>query len=171
MMIKTVLFTVLTIVSMLTECYDIYVDYSEYKPVLMTREELEKSISYSPPKEMVQPGKIYLKGDTIFINEKYKGIHVIDNSDPENPKNIGFIVIPGCMDISMKNNVLYADNSVDLIAISLSEGLNQLNVTKRLRETFPELTPPDNRILQSQYLKENRPVNTLIVGWEKITDE
>jgi hypothetical protein len=170
-MIKTVLITVLTIVSMLTECYDVYVNYSEYKPVLMTREQLEKSIAYSAAREMVQPGKIFIKGDTIFINEKYKGIHVIDNSNPENPKNIGFIIIPGCMDISMKNQVLYADNSVDLIAINLSKGLNRLNVTERLRETFPELTPPDNRVLQSQYLKGNRPANTLIVGWEKITDE
>ena len=170
-MIKTSIIIIFTLISLLTECYDIYVNYSDYKPILMTREQLEKSVSFTNAKEMHQPGKIYLKGDTIFINEKYKGIHVIDNSNPQQPKNIGFIVIPGCMDISMKNNVLYADNSVDLIAIDLSNNLSQLRVTERLRETFPELTPPDNRVLQSQYLKGNRPENTVIVAWEKISDE
>ena len=134
----------------------------------MSRTELEKSISFTEAKEMMQAGKIYLKGDTIFINEKYKGIHVIDNTNPSNPQKIGFIVIPGCIDMAMKENILFADNSIDLVAINLTGGLSQLNVSKRLIGIFPELTAPDNRILQSQYQPENRPENTVIVGWEKI---
>jgi len=148
-----------------------YEPFSEYKPVLMKRAELEKSISFSLAREMIQPGKIYLKGDTIYINEKYKGIHVIDNTDPTNPKKIGFIVIPGCIDMAMKTDILYADNSVDLVSIQLGGNLSQLSVTKRLKNTFPELTPPDNRTLQSQYQPNNRPENTVIVGWEKIYED
>ena len=167
-MIKTTIVIIISLLSMLSECYQFYVDYSDYKPILMTRTQLEKSISYSEPCNLINPGKIYIKGDTIFINEKYKGIHVFDNSNPSKPKNIGFITIPGCIDISMKNNVLYADNSVDLVAIELSNNLANLKVTERLREIFPELTAPDNRVLQSQYNRYNRPENTIIVGWEKI---
>lgn len=160
---------VLALILMSNECYEPYYEpYSQYKPILMDRDELENSIAYTSAKEMLEPGKIYLKGDTIYINEKYKGIHIIDNSDPSSPKNIAFIVIPGCIDMAMKGDVLFADNSVDLIAIKMSGDISQIKITKRIRNTFPELTPPDNRSMQSQYLPEYRPENTLIVGWEKI---
>jgi len=155
--------------SMLMDCgYRPYEPFSEYKPILMKRADLEASISYTHAQEITEAGKIYLKGNTIYINEKYKGIHVIDNTDPAKPQKIGFIVVPGCIDMSMKEDILYVDNSVDLVAINLTNGLSQLTVTKRLKKIFPELTAPDNRILQSQYQPENRPENTVIVGWEKI---
>ena len=163
---------ILALMLMSNECYEPYYEpYSQYKPILMDRDEMENSIAYTSAKEMLEPGKIYLKGDTIFINEKYKGIHIIDNSNPSSPKNVGFIIIPGCIDMAMKEDILFADNSVDLIALRLSANISQMQITKRIRNTFPELTPPDNRMMQSQYLPENRPDNTLIVGWEKIENE
>ena len=68
---------------------------------------------------MINPGKIYFKEGYIFINEELKGIHVIDNRNPENPQNIGFIEIPGNVDIAIKNNTLYADSYIDLGAIDI----------------------------------------------------
>lgn len=169
---KFLIITTFVLVSMISDCgYVLYEPFSEYKPVLMKREELEKSVSFSSVREMIQPGKIYLKGDIIYINEKYMGIHVIDNTDPTNPKKIGFIVVPGCIDMAMKTDFLYVDNSVDLVSIKLGNDLSQLTVTKRLKNIFPELTPPDNRTLQSQYQPGNRPENTVIVGWEKIYED
>ncbi|MEN8119771.1 MAG: hypothetical protein ABFS35_05470 [Bacteroidota bacterium] len=166
---KPLIITTFALISLLFQCDPYYYEpFSEYKPILMEREELEKSISFSTAREMIQPGKIYLKGDTIYINERYKGVHVIDNTNPGNPIKVGFIVVPGCIDMAMKTDVLYADNSVDLVSIKLGNNLSALTVTKRLKNIFPELMPPDNRTLQSQYLPENRPENTVIVGWEKI---
>ncbi len=168
---KLLMITGFVLISMLMDCgYEPYEPFSAYKPILMDREELENSISFTGEQEMINAGKIYLKGNTIYINEKYKGIHVIDNTDPSNPKKTGFIVIPGCIDMAMKDDILFADNSIDLISINLTDGLSQLTVTKRLIGIFSELTAPDNRMLQSQYQVENRPENTLIVGWEKIDD-
>lgn len=166
---KLLMITGFVLISMLMDCgYEPYEPFSAYKPILMDREELENSISFTGEQEMINAGKIYLKGNTIYINEKYKGIHVIDNTDPSNPKKTGFIVIPGCIDMAMKDDILFADNSIDLISINVADGPSQLTVTKRLIGIFPELAAPDNRMLQSQYLVENRPENTLIVGWEKI---
>jgi len=166
---KILMITSFALLSMLMDCgYEPYEPFSAYKPILMDREELEKSISFSSSREMIQAGKIYLKGNFIYINEKYKGIHVIDNSNPSSPQKVGFIVIPGCIDMAMKDDILFADNSIDLISINLTDDLSQLTVTKRLIGIFPELTAPDNRTLQSQYQTENRPENTVIVGWEKI---
>jgi hypothetical protein len=133
----------------------------------MEREMLEKSITFEAPHQMCATGKIYFKDDFIYINEKYSGIHVIDNSNPSTPVNIGFISIPGSVDMAMKNNILYVDNAVDLVAIDLSQGIENITVTKRLIEVFPEHTPPDGEFLRPEFRIENRPENTVIIAWEK----
>lgn len=139
--------------------------YEYYTPVLVHREVLEKSIKYTEPHEMKNPGKIYLKDQYFYIVEKYKGIHVVDNSDRLNPVRKGFIQIPGCMDLAIKGNTLYADNAVDLVAISIAqEGIVQ--ETSRIKESFPELTPPYMDYIPTEYSKENRPEGTIIIAWE-----
>lgn len=138
---------------------------SAYKPILMKRENLENSIKLMEPKEIVNYGKIYIKDSLLFVNEKYEGVHVIDNSNPENPENIAFISIPGNMDISIKGNIIYADNAVDLIAIRYLS--NTIEVVDRNRDVFPEYGTPDGHYLAWEYTKGNRPENTIIVKWVK----
>lgn len=135
-----------------------------YKPILMTREMLESSVAMMPPVELVNTGKIYISNNYIFINEKYKGVHVIDNSDPSNPVKTGFLRIPGCLDIAVKGNVLYADNAVDLIAVDMTNPSGTV-VTKRIRNIFPERNPPGYDWIPWNYNTENRPKNTIIVEW------
>ncbi len=142
---------------------------SQYIPVLMSRTELEKSIRYTDPHSLTQIGKIYTKGDYIFISQKYKGIHVIDNHDPANPINAGFIVVPGCLDMAIKGNSMYVDNATDLITIDLTT-IPNLQVTGRIQSVFPELLPPDLTYLPNVFAAANRPENTVIIEWRK-TDE
>ena len=141
--------------------------YSEYKPVLMKRDALENSVSFQEPRQLCRTGKIYFKDDIIYINEKYKGVHIIDNSNPSNPTNLGFISVPGSVDMAMKNNVIFIDNATDLIAIDLSAGITNPTVTKREKNVFPEHLPPDGLGLREEYIDGNRPENTVIIGWEK----
>lgn len=138
---------------------------STYEPVFMLRSEMEKNVMLEEPRSIKNPGKIYLKDHLIFINEKYKGIHVIDNSDPENPENIAFVKVDGCIDMAMKNNVLYADNAVDLIALKFDENLSAINVVKRIKNVFPEPVSPDGRGLT---WKEQQavPEDAIVVRWE-----
>lgn len=138
---------------------------SAYKPVLMTRENLENSIELKSPREIQNYGKIYVKDNLLFINEKYEGIHVVDNSNPEKPNNIAFISVPGNIDISIKNNIIYADNAVDLVAIKYDG--STLRVVDRNRNVFPEYGTPDGNYLASEYSQANRPDNTVIVKWIK----
>ncbi|MBK7343705.1 MAG: hypothetical protein IPJ06_11830 [Saprospiraceae bacterium] len=49
-----------------------------------------------------------------------KGIHLINNVNPSNPINTGFLAIPGNRDMAMYQGVLYADNYMDLLAFDLS---------------------------------------------------
>ncbi len=135
-----------------------------YKPIIMERATLESSIAFSAATELNQTGKIYSYGIYILINEKYEGIHVFKNADPRNPEKIGFIRIPGCVDMAVKNNILYADNAVDLVAIDIS-ALPEINITKRVASVFPELTPPDLTYVPQIYSEQRRPENTVIVKW------
>jgi hypothetical protein len=137
-----------------------------YRPIVMTRQMLESSVEMLNAAKLVRPGKIYIKDNYIFINEKYHGIHIINNTDPSNPVKEGFLRIPGCIDMAMKGNILYADNAVDLIAVDLSD-MNNILITKRIKEIFPEHSPPGYDWLPWNYQAENRPENTIIVEWEK----
>jgi len=137
-----------------------------YRPIVMTRQMLESSVEMQEPAKLVKPGKIYIKDNYIFINEKYHGVHIINNTDPSNPVKEGFLRIPGCIDIAMKENILYADNAVDLIAVDLSNP-SAIAVTKRIKSVFPEHTPPGYSRVPWNYSSDNRPANTIIVEWEE----
>ncbi len=69
-----------------------------------------RKIEVLSPKSLTNPGKIYTYGSTLFINELNAGIHVINNSNPQNPVPLKFIKILGNVDIAVKDNILYADN-------------------------------------------------------------
>jgi hypothetical protein len=168
---KKILFIILISSLFLISSDHAYHRQSAYYPVLMERTELEKSVFSRDPQEIIKTGKIYYKDSFIFLNEMYKGIHVIDNSNPENPENIGFINIPGCIDIAIKSNSLLADNATDLVAVDLSNGLDRLTVTRRVRNVFPESTPPDLDFIPYEFNHSNRPENTIIVRWEPISPE
>lgn len=133
-------------------------EYRSYIPVFMKKADLKNSVSYSSGKrDMVMPGKIYYRDSYIFVNEKYKGVHIINNTNPTNPIGEGFIIAPGCIDMAVKGDVIYLDNSVDLVAFDLTTK----QVTKRIENIFPEPASPDNWIYNG-----SRPSESVIVGWD-----
>jgi len=139
-----------------------------YKPVLMDRESLERSIVWKPATAIQSPAKIYYKDNYILISEHFKGVHIVDNTDPKNPLVKGYISVPGCVDMAMKENTLYVDNAVDLVAIDISQiAIGTIIVKKRIKETFPELVPPDGLSVPYKYSLANRPKNSVIVNWSK----
>ena len=138
----------------------------DYEPVIMKRSELEKSINFQATRDLSRPGKIYIKDNYVFVNELYKGVHIINNTDPGSPQNEGFIRIPGCQDIAILGNYLYADNAVDLITIDLSM-LPTINVTSRIKNIYPDMLPPNCDEMPTIFKKDNRPENTVIIEWIK----
>src|SRR5436305_88536 len=82
--------------------------YAIYIPVYKTLSQVRASMKSEAPRPLQNTGKLYVQGNYIFLNEVQKGIHVIDNTNPSNPKNISFINIPGNIDLAVKGNYLYA---------------------------------------------------------------
>lgn len=94
--------------------------YKVYTPVLQTSAQVRASVKSDLSQPIVNAGKMYVLGNTIFLCEKEKGIHIIDNSNPASPINKAFINIPGNEDIAVKDNFLYADCYTDLLIIDIS---------------------------------------------------
>ncbi|WP_025143954.1 LVIVD repeat-containing protein [Pedobacter jeongneungensis] len=83
-------------------------------------------------------GKIYIYNDYLFINEPNEGIHIYNNANPSAPVNVGFLQIPGNVDLAVHNNILYADNFIDLLAFDLSN-MNDIKQVKRVTDVFNQL--------------------------------
>jgi glutaredoxin len=136
--------------------------YWNYIPIFMKRADLENSVSWQTEgRDMENPGKIYYKSPYIFVNERYKGVHVINNSDPYKPVKEGFIVAPGCIDMAVKGNMMYLDNSVDLVTVDL----NTRQVTSRIRNVFPEPSSPENQVFYDYGTQ--RDADLILVAWKK----
>ncbi len=99
------------------------------------------------PQSIGQLGKIYYKDSIIFVGEINRGIHIIDNRNPAEPEPIAFLQITGNTDISIKGNILYANNVQDLVAIDISD-INDVRVLSRLPNVFPPPTtaPPEDYV-------------------------
>lgn len=110
--------------------------YTYYIPVYKTQEEVRVNIKSNPPKTIQSPGKIFVLGNYIFLNEIDKGVHIIDNSNPASPQNVAFIDIPGNMDLAVKDKTLYADAYTDLVTIDITNPLNVV-VKKYNNGVFP----------------------------------
>jgi len=150
----------------ITSWNSVYGEYS-YCPLLVSRTTLEQSVSSTPAREMHNTGKIYLFGRYLFINERYEGVHIIDNKDPRNPQPISFLRIPGNVDIAVKGNLLYADNGPDLVTLDISNP-QAIRVASRVRDAFRELPAPTDYGLNPGCYPQFRPANTIIVGWQKV---
>ncbi len=120
--------------------------YSLYNPVHISFSELRKSVVSESPREVTQPGKIYVYGDYLLVNEWLEGIHIFDNSNPASPQKIGFVQVPGNIDMAIKNDILYADSYIDLVALDISNPANVVEVA-RIEDALPN--PVVREMLQS----------------------
>jgi hypothetical protein len=136
----TSVFCLLAII-FISSCTDKYTEVQPMNvPVYMDYATLRSSVTHSAGRDLIHPGKIYFKGNYLLIVEHLEGIHILDVSNPANPQNKVFIRIPGCMDIAVKDNSLYADSYVDLVTIDLSDIANPKE-SGRINEAFPYTLP------------------------------
>ncbi|HEX6915904.1 MAG TPA: hypothetical protein VF145_11720 [Chitinophagaceae bacterium] len=144
------------LVAILSGCFkDTVVErYSFYRPVYKTRAQVRAAIKTGVAQPITNPGKIFVRGNYIFLNDVNRGIHIIDYSNPSAPRKTGFIEIPGNVDLAVNGNFLYADQFTDLVTIDISNPGN-IQVVGFDENVFP----------QQYYVPDS---NLVIAGWEKI---
>lgn len=133
--------------------------YKLYSPIIEKMENQLSKIKSSNPLAITNAGKLFVIGNYVYLNEKEKGIHVIDNTNPANPINKYFINIPGNTDLVIKNNILYANCYTDIVAIDISN-INNIVTKKVLEDVFSDLrfvsgfTVPQREIVVGWIIKD-----------------
>lgn len=116
----------------------------ELVPVYKYQSEIDSiNVQFEAARELEKPGKIYFYNKHVFVNEYLKGVHIIDNTNPENPKNIAFLNIEGNADIAVRGDRLYADCYTDLVVFDISD-LDNIEVVNRQTAVFSPLSPANN---------------------------
>jgi len=138
------------------------VTYTVNEPVYMSFLEFRTTKGALPAQKMVNPGKICLYGNYLFINEIGKGIHIVDNSNPSVPKTIAFIELTGNIDITAQDNILYADSFIDLVWFDITNPLHPVELG-RAEDVFPNVLPATGNEYPIKEVNWNKGV---IVGWE-----
>lgn len=142
------------------------VKWVEYEPVYMSHTEFENSVALEEPRELNKPGKIYFHDGYLFVNERNKGVHIIDNSDPSAPSKVGFINIPANKDIAVRGDLLYADSHSDLLVFSI-EDMQNADLITRIEDVFKTSANEAPGIMHSS-VDESKGV---VVDWEPVEME
>jgi hypothetical protein len=141
-------------------------DVLGYKPIYLQENDL--SIGFEVARPVLNTGRIYLYGDLLLLNEPYKGIHLIDNSNPRSPENIGFLRISGVTDMAIRDRILYVNQYEDLLAVDFND-INNIQLITREEKVLAidggNQVPP----VAGYYFECVDPNMGVVVGWELTT--
>lgn len=145
------------------------VTYKINEPVFMDLDDFRSSVKVkSEVHELTGYGKISYYNGYLYMSEPGKGIHIINNQDPAHPQIVGYIELLGNADLSIRNNLLYADSYIDLVWFDVTNPA-QPQLAGRLENVFPEAIPLIENGLGVDYMMsygEERK-DKVIVGWKE----
>jgi len=145
------------------------ITYKINEPVFMSKTDFRASVKVNTKAEdIVTLGKICFYDGYLYIAEPQKGIHIIDNRNPSNPQNIGFIEVLGNADLAIRDNLLYADSFVDLVWFDISNPAAP-TLKGRLEDIFPTALPIMMNEYGFDYSKTYDDKNEgIVVGWQVV---
>ena len=163
---KNVIWTLVVILIVFTGCKDKqFKKYTANVPVYTDFETFRKelgTVKYESAKTIEKKGNIYFKDNYLFILDNFKGIHIIDNSNPASPVNKGYYAITGITGMAIRNQYLYVNAYVDLIVIDVTN-IDSPIESGRVENIFEYAWPSHD----PQYpLAEVDPSKGIITGWE-----
>jgi hypothetical protein len=127
-------------------------------------------IGVEAAKPTLHPGKIYAYGNYIFQIEESLGIHIIDNTIPQQAHKIAFLRVLSASEISIKSNFLYTNNLNDMVVFDISN-ISSPQLVNRIQNAFPQISqdyPPFEHV-SFECVDHSRGT---VIGWEeKIVDE
>jgi len=142
------------------------VTYKVNEPVFMATSTFRNSVKVTAePQKITSIGKMCFYNNYLYISEPEKGIHIINNTDPTNPQQTGFIKLLGNADLAIRNGLLYADSYIDLVWFDVSNpALPELK--GRLDSIFPNAFPMTLNQYGIDYTAIYTATNKgIIIGW------
>lgn len=129
-----------------------------YRPLYQSGISLD--LSFEEARPLKKPGKIYVYGQWLLINELHEGIHFIDNSRPEQPQNRYFLQALGNVDIAVRDGILYIDHIGDLVALDMLRA-PEIREISRIKGTWSTELPPE----QGVWFECVDPDKGTVIGW------
>lgn len=131
--------------------------------------EWDAPVEMQPAKPTVTAGKIYAFRDYAFQVDQYKGIHIIDNAKSAGAKKIGFLQIPFCTEIAIRNSYLYTNHNNDMVVFNLANPTAP-QLVKRLKDAFPAMNtiqehPPFSNVM----FECPDPAKGMVIDWVQQT--
>lgn len=120
----------------ITEC-EVEPIYLSWEKVRESGKLLSKEYGDDYQQPLKNANKIYTYKKLLLINEERTGVHLYDNSNPDEPKYLNFISLIGNQDMAINNQYLYLDSFTDLVIFDLTQ-LQQDPVRKNNLFTFPD---------------------------------
>ncbi|MBC6108884.1 LVIVD repeat-containing protein [Pedobacter fastidiosus] len=136
-------FMLLLVFALFTQCKKDEYELIQIVKMISVEEMRALPVGMTKAFQAKKTGKIYIYNDYLFINEPNEGIHIYNNSNPSAPTNVAFLQIPGNVDLAIHNNILYADNFIDLLAFDLSN-MSNIKQVKRVTDVFKQLYTAGN---------------------------
>lgn len=145
------------------------ITYSINEPIFMSKTEFRAPVKVTAEaKPISKEGKISFYKEFLYISEPEVGIHIIDDRDPSNPKNIGFIELLGNSDVAIRNDVLYADSYVDLVWFDISDPSSPKELG-RAKDIFPNSLPVTENFYGCDWeAMSSHKETSIIVGWNVV---
>ena len=121
------------------------------------------TVRTNPPMEFINLDKIVTQGDFIFILDLGLGVHVIDNSDPNNPITVYFWQITNCTDFTISEQTLFARVGDSLLSVDISDfsSIVLTTVLEDVIESQSLLAPPD----YFGFFECVDPSRGFVIGW------
>lgn len=130
-------------------------DYVVYNPVYLHVDQFRTDeIAVTDSRVLESPGKLYFYKNFLLINEMALGLHVYDISERSNPIEIAFYNIPGNFDMAIKDDVLFVDNVIDLLAVDITDVRNP-SILYRY-ENFKDTWEPEDQRYHAYNIRSNR---------------
>ena len=126
-----------------------------------------QDVAFQGAKPTVQAGKIYAYGNYIFQAEQNEGVHIIAEGQSKTAHKIGFLKVPFCTEIAVKENFLYVNNLNDLLVFDISN-VAAPQLVRRLIDAFPHINQQYPNV-SGTYFECVDPSKGIVVRWEEKT--
>ena len=98
------------------------ITYQVYQPVVVSAEAWRsETFATVAPTEVCDASGFYVYGDYLFVLDRGAGLQVYDNRDNDHPEAVSFVAITGGQGLAVRNDILYVNQYVDLLAFDLSD--------------------------------------------------
>lgn len=80
------------------------------------------------PQKITSPGKIWLQGNLLFVNDKTLGVHIFNITIPNLPVRLCALDVPENTDIAVLSNALYVNSKANMLVYDITDPVHPKQV-------------------------------------------